>query len=160
MYHYFSNYSINNTDSPANWGRKSVAMVNVFEEYIMNTLSSNFFVGPTLTTGSMKWKCYELWGSEGGENEDVKLLVFSSVWICRSMPTFRRNWGWSDKASALSLQPWRWKQHVSLRRRCLPTRLHGIITQKNNIKWTIIRNHKWAPQGGKMHEVVILVTRP
>jgi hypothetical protein len=65
MYHYFNNYSINNTDSPADWGRKSVAMANVFEEHIMITLSSNFFVGPTLATESMKWKCYERWGSEG-----------------------------------------------------------------------------------------------
>jgi hypothetical protein len=37
-------------------------------------------------------------------------------------------------------KPWRWRQHVSPKRRYIPTNLHGITTQKNNINiYTSVR---------------------
>jgi hypothetical protein len=36
-----------------------------------------------------------------------------------------------------SLQPWRWRQHASLKRWLLPTHPHGDLTQKNIIRIVI-----------------------
>jgi hypothetical protein len=104
----------------------------------------------------------ESWGSHSDYYDDVaEVLDVGAMWICRSMPTFQRNLSedsllvciplpyslpLAPLSSALSPQalykpsislpchfsPWRWRQHVSLKRWHRPTNSHGTKTQDLN----------------------------
>jgi hypothetical protein len=47
---------------------------------------------------------------------------------------------WNVLSPSSRLQPWRWRQYVSLKRWYLPTSPHGITSQRNNIYflWNIL----------------------
>jgi hypothetical protein len=77
-------------------------------------------------TSSMRCSCFkqitsrkhlkhcEIWGSHGGEDDDLVLMGCDTVW---------------------TLHPWRWRQYVSPKRWYLPTSPHGVTTQNNNVTW-------------------------